>query len=188
MTIKVKICGIRNLSSALAAVSAGADFLGFIFVASSPRCIDVTTAFQIVNQLSVKVNTVGVFQNASTTTINSVAFKLNLDYVQLHGQEDNRLIKKIATPVIKTVFPKDNPYQYTHAKYLLLEHFDLQTAAQVNTTQDIFIAGGLTAKNVTAAVSAVKPYAVDVASGVETDGHTDTNKVIQFINQTKNYV
>ena len=106
MTIKVKICGIRNLSSALATVSAGADFLGFIFVASSPRCIDVTTAFQIVNKLSVKVNTVGVFQNASTTTINSVAFKLNLDYVQLHGQEDNRLIKKIATPVIKTVFPK----------------------------------------------------------------------------------
>lgn len=192
MTVKVKICGICTLDIAQKAILAGADYLGFNFVATSPRYINPNDATKIIPKIKGKVQTVGVFQNTSTNTVNVVASQLRLDFVQLHGNETVNYIKKINTPVIKVITENENPYKYAGIYSLLLDRanrqgrlVDTQIAADIAKAFRIFLAGGLTVNNVTDAVNAVRPFAVDVASGVETNGSTDPDKVIAFINQAR---
>lgn len=192
---KVKICGIRTLEAAEVAVLNGADFLGFNFVPTSKRRIDVTLADVIIKQIRKSgTSIVGVFQNASVTEVNALIEKLGLDFVQLHGKEDSAYIQRMNVPVIKSFTLSDDPATI-EAEYLILDReergkgdmVDLVRAEDIARQFKIFLAGGLTPQIVAEAVRSVRPYAVDVAGGVETDGVQDTLKISSFIEHAKKY-
>lgn len=189
---RVKICGIRTIEAAIAAIEAGADFLGFNFVANSSRRIHIDMATKIASMVYGKVKLVGVFQDQKIEKINQTAKILMLDFVQLHGKENNEYIAQIRKPVIKSFTLLDNP-EIIQAKYLMLDRVvqgqgamvDLQKAALLAKNFLLFLAGGLTPENVKEIVKKVQPYAVDVAGGVETDGVQDVEKIRKFIERAK---
>lgn len=174
LNVKVKICGIRTLDAAQTAVEAGADFLGFNFVKSSKRYIKPELAKKIISQLKGKAKIVGVFENAETNYINRIVNLLGLDFIQLH---EKRIIKST----------KDN------TSYLLVDRKtqgvgklpNLNKSEALAKSAEIFFAGGLTPENVSSIVKTVKPYAVDVAGGIETNGFQDLNKIKEFIKKVK---
>lgn len=188
----VKICGIRTIRAAEVAIESGADFLGFNFVSVSKRYIDPKDAEKIIEKIEMTgVNLVGVFQDENPEKVNEIAMNLGLDFVQLHGNEDNEYIAKIDFPVIKSVTLNDDPNQ-VKAEYFLLDRVgregkmvDLQKAAELAKKFQIFFAGGLTPDNVSEVVEQVQPFAVDVAGGVETDGVQDLEKIRLFIKNAK---
>lgn len=189
--VKVKICGIRTLQAAEAAIDAGADFLGFNFVASSKRYIDPKIAGKIINSIRGKKKIVGVFQDSEVTYVNKIATDLGLDLVQLHGTEDNGYINKIKIPVIKAIQINDNP-KAVEAAYFLLDRpgrkgkrINLEKAAQMALKFDLFFAGGLNPDNVENVIKRVRPMAVDVAGGIETDGKQDIQKIKKFIKNAR---
>lgn len=192
MLVKVKICGIRSLEAAQTAVDVGADFLGFNFVPSSKRYIDPILALEIINSIRGQIKTVGIFQDAKIAEVNKIALDLKLDFVQLHGNENNEYINKIGMPVIKSITEYDQP-DNIKADYFLLDRskreeggmVNLEKASNLTANLPIFIAGGLTADNVASVVSQVNPFAVDVAGGIETDGHQDLEKIKLFIGNAK---
>lgn len=192
MNTKVKICGIRTIEAAKTAIEAGADFLGFNFVPTSKRYIDIKDAERIIEEIEISgVELVGVFQNQEPEKVNKIATSLGLDYVQLHGEEDNEYISKIDFPVIKSITLSDEP-SLIKAEYFLLDRegrtgevVDLEKAAEISKKFQIFFAGGLTPENVSEIVQKVQPFAVDVASGVETNGVQDLEKIKLFIENAK---
>ncbi|MBI4038555.1 phosphoribosylanthranilate isomerase [Candidatus Daviesbacteria bacterium] len=192
MQVKVKICGIRNIEAAKVATEAGADFLGFNFVPSSKRYINPAIALEIINSVRDKVKVVGVFQNAKNTEVNKIALDLKLDFVQLHGNENNEYINKVGTPVINFITLDDQPEKF-RVDYFLLDRpkrgkgniVDLEKAKKLTANSPLFFAGGLTPDNVLMVVKQVKPFAVDVAGGIETDGHQDLEKIKLFIGNAK---
>src|SRR6266480_1846569 len=187
MKVKVKICGIRSRETAQAAITAGADFIGLNFVSSSNRSIDFSTAQTIARFAKEKIAIVGVFRNEDPDSVNAIADLLSLDFVQLHGEEDNEYIKKINLPVIKSVHSNSLP-KLTLSEFLLIDRIDRGKGAMVDLQQakklaeefQIFYAGGLTPENVTEIIKKVKPFAVDVAGGIETEGKEDILKIKQF--------
>lgn len=190
--IQVKICGIRDLKTAKAAIKIGADFLGFNFVPSSKRYISPADALGIIASIHGTVKIVGVFQNAPVVEVNKIASGLNLDFVQLHGKEKNEYITKINIPVIKFITLNEKP-EKIKAKYFLLDRtvrgkgqmVDLKKANQIAVNFPLFYAGGLTPDNVSSIVKQVKPFAVDAAGGIETNGYQDIKKIELFINNAK---
>jgi len=192
MRIKVKICGIRTIEAAKAAIDAGADFLGFNFVPTSKRFIDPQKALEIINSIGGQVKIVGVFQNALVGNVIQIASNLGLDFVQLHGYENNNYIKALKTPVIKSITTYDQP-QSIKADYFILdrvrrgegEMVDLEKGAQLAFKLPLFFAGGLNSENVLEVVTKVRPFAVDVAGGVETDGVQDLEKIRLFVRNAK---
>ena len=203
MSIKVKICGIRTLDAAEAAIDARADFLGFNFVPTSKRYIDPTLATKIISSMNKsfpweirgRVKTVGVFQDAESAYVNSVASKLGLDFVQLHGNENNEYIRQIRVLVIKVIQINDRPEGIDTA-YFLLDRpkrgkgkmVNLEKAAELAANFPLFIAGGLTPDNVAYVVRKVRPFAVDVAGGIEIDGKESLNKIRTFIKNAKEVI
>jgi phosphoribosylanthranilate isomerase len=199
MNVKVKICGMRNLESAIAAIDAGADFLGFIFVPHSRRYIDPKDAKKIIEKIKGRVKIVGVFQDGEVEELNKTSDLLNLDFVQLHGEEDEDFMRQISRKIIKKfIIPTDLPVGDSlplarNDNYFLLDRVmqgkgtmvDLETARKFSQQFPIFFAGGLTPENVAEVVRKVKPFAVDVAGGIETSGIADTNKIRQFILKAK---
>ncbi|MDE2590814.1 MAG: phosphoribosylanthranilate isomerase [Patescibacteria group bacterium] len=199
--LKVKICGIRRSQAAEVAVSSGADYLGFNFVNSSRHFISPVHAREIINHVRHKAAIVGVFQNMPVHEVNELIGYLKLHVVQLHGREDAGYIQKIKAPVIKSVsLPRDfevdqviEHLQGYNAHHILLdreqqgfgEPVDLQTAAKITQYVPIFLAGGLDPVNVAEAVIGTNPYGVDVASGIETNGIEDVNKISQFVRNAK---
>ncbi|MBI4008964.1 phosphoribosylanthranilate isomerase [Candidatus Roizmanbacteria bacterium] len=192
MQVKVKICGIRSVEAARAAVNAGADFLGFNFVPSSRRYIHPAIASGIINLVSDTVKIVGVFQDAKVNEVNKIASDLKLDYIQLHGNENNEYINKVGIPTIKFITLDDQP-EKIRSDYFLLDRpkrgkgkmVDLEKASQLAADFPLFYAGGLTPDNVLIVVKQVKPFAVDVAGGIETNGIQDIKKIIKFISNAK---
>lgn len=192
MSVKIKICGIRNLEAAITAVDAGADFLGFNFVPTSQRYIDPMFAQKIIKLVKGKVKIVGVFQNAKVSDVNDITSKLGLDFVQLHGKEDDDYISNVAVPVIKS-FKVDDVIHNTKAAYILLDRVkqgegkmvDLEKAAKLVSNFLLFYTGGLNPDNVAEVVKKVKPFAVDVAGGVEIKGIQDLEKIRLFIKNAK---
>jgi phosphoribosylanthranilate isomerase len=199
MNVRVKICGITRRDDALTAVAAGADALGFMFYERSPRFVAVEQAAAICRELPPLVTRVGVFVGASADFIRSTASACGLGAVQLHGGESPEFCRQFALPVIKA-FRIRGPESlaglagYDTAAVLLDSYvpgqqggtgarFDWSLAAETATAgRPIFLAGGLTAENVAEAVRAVRPYAVDVSSGVESaPGCKDPEKVRRFI-------
>ena len=195
-TIKIKICGIRRLDSALAAINAGADFLGFNFVPSSKRFISPAEALQITKKIKGKVKLVGVFQNATVAEINKIADLLKLDFVQLHGTENPEFVQKTKTNVIKVFtseeasLDKINTYKIS---YVLLDRntqgkgkkFPIGKAQKMSYAFPTILAGGLAVGNVTKFIQAVRPFGVDIAGGIETNGIEDVTKIKEFIQTVK---
>ncbi|MCX7871857.1 MAG: phosphoribosylanthranilate isomerase [Verrucomicrobiae bacterium] len=203
MPIKVKICGITNLEDALAAVEFGADALGFIFYPKSPRYITPDDAAKIRRIINPFVRVVGVFVDESYTFINSVDEQVNLDFIQLHGNESPELCRLFEEKTIKAFrvkdsFPRERLMEYKNVIWLL-DTFAPDTHGGTGTTFDwqialrakefnpnIILSGGLTPENVADAVKMVKPIAVDVASGVESaPGKKDREKLKRFIKNAK---
>ena len=200
MRVKVKICGIRTLEAAKAAISAGADFLGFNFVSASPRYIKPSEAYDIIGNLSKNTKVVGVFANEKREKIMKLISHLKLDFVQLHGDEkpDECKLTHLAG-VIKAfrLDPKFNDREFIDkvsaydVDYIMVdrkingEALDLYRVQRVSRAYRIFLAGGLTAENVKDAIRIVRPYAVDAASGIEMDGKQDINKIKKFITAAK---
>ncbi len=200
---RVKICGITNVEDALQAVEAGADALGFVFYHRSPRFVTPREVQKIIAELPPFVTTVGLFVNEPLPRIRRTMAAARLDVVQLHGDEspEDCLIEPLR--VIKALRIKDAASLEGAARYqvsaLLLdawsdEHyggtglsFDWQLVRRLTGKRPLILAGGLTPENVVAAVRQVKPYAVDVSSGVEAaPGKKDHQKVAEFICQVRN--
>lgn len=192
LNVGVKICGIRTFAAARAAINAGADFLGFNFVPVSKRYIDPKKAKEIIKSIKGKIKTVGVFQNDEIFHVNEISKTLELDFVQLHGNENNEYIKKIKFPVIKSIKIASKTNKINSAYMLLDKNIrgegempDFKKAENLAAKFPIFYAGGLTPDNVAAVIREVQPFAVDVAGGIETDGMQDIKKIKQFIKNAK---
>jgi len=200
--VKVKICGITNLDDALSAVKAGADALGFVFYEKSPRFINPVRAAEIILRLPPFIQTVGLFVNEDTEKINWTAEFCGLDIVQLHGNETPDDCLEVKRRVIKVFRIQNNisidPLnKYQVSGYLLDawspdayggtgRTFNWELAEAAKQYGPVILAGGLTLENVAEAIKVVKPYAVDVSSGVESSlGKKDAEKVRAFIRVAK---
>ena len=196
---RVKICGITCVEDAMNSVNAGADAIGLVFYAPSPRAVTIAQAQQIVAALSPFISVVGLFVNAKQTEIESVLSKVRLDILQFHGEESASDCQQINMPYYKAIRVKadTNLLQYEaefkSAKALLLDTYSeaaVGGTGQVfdwnlipnNLTTPVILAGGLTAENVMQAIQQVRPYAVDVSGGVEaTKGIKDVVKIAAFM-------
>ncbi len=181
----VKICGITRLEDAQAAVAAGASALGFVFWPKSPRRVDVERAREIVATLPDGVTAVGVFVDQRADEVNEIARRVALGRVQLHGSEDAAYVRQMTRPVIKAVAvvgerAPDVSVWPSDVTILLDVHdpvkkggtgktIDWAAAADVASRRDILLAGGLTPQNVSDAIARVRPYGIDVSSGVEAE-------------------
>jgi phosphoribosylanthranilate isomerase len=199
--MKVKICGITDLLTALASVDYGADAIGFVF-AESKRQISVSKAKEIVSHLPKDVLKVGVFVNESIEKIEEIASIVGLTHVQLHGDETPAFIESLTVPVVKAVSIQDDQSLKTienySCEYVLIDgpkgkyrggnglSFDWSSIS-VNDLKGkrVILAGGLHEENVQKAIKLIKPYMVDVSSGVETEGKKDLNKIQSFIIKAK---
>jgi phosphoribosylanthranilate isomerase len=202
--VKVKICGITNLDDALAAVDFGADAVGFVFFKDSPRCISHEEARSIVKKLPPFLTTVGVFVDNSPDEIERVMRYVSLDIAQLHGHESpdacmlsGRVIKAIRVKELSDLEPLR---KYRVSAFLLDTYtreyfggtgqiFNWDIAVDAKQFGKIILAGGLNPDNVEKAVRWVRPYAVDVSSGVEAEkGRKDHRKLKLFIERAKSEI
>lgn len=196
--VKTKICGMTQLKDALFAVEQGADAVGFIFYKKSPRSVTMKAVREIILELPPFVDTVGVFVNESADRVNKIADYCGLDLVQLHGEESPAFCRKIHRRVIKAFRVTDLQSLRQMGKYpvtgFLLDTFcedmrggtgkafDWNLALPVKKIGPVILAGGLTPRNIGHAVSRVRPYGVDVCSGVEkSPGIKDPEQVRAFL-------
>src|SRR3989338_4866461 len=198
MKVKVKICGIQTLEAAQAASDAGADFLGFNFVESSSRYIEPQKDKEIIDKISKRVKKVGVFQNEKLERVDKISRFLKLDFVQLHGSESPdyavqiNFVKVIKTFSLKADFEVEKFVETLKAyktSYYLLDRYhqgegemlNFEKVRKLTSLFPIIIAGGLNMENIELAFKTAKPFGVDIATGVETNGEKDRKKIIQFI-------
>jgi len=204
--IKVKVCGITNAEDALAAVEAGADALGFIFYEKSPRYVVPGVVANIIAELPPLVTPVGVFVNEGLATVRSIMDTCGLAMAQLHGDENVSYCRELARPAMKALRLRDRGSLLALAEYqgrggvrgFVLDAFselsyggtgqitDWGLAAEVAKSTPILLAGGLTLDNVTEAIRTVRPYGVDVSSGVESaPGKKDHAKMRAFVDAVR---
>ena len=202
---RLKICGLTREEDALYAAERGADFLGFIFVPSTPRFIEPEKAAAIVAR--VKENRenppkfAGVFRDASSEYIKEIAALVGLDVVQLHGNETDEDIVAVGMPVIKTFRVGDTlPDTTAHptAAWLLFDTFDERRAggtgrrfdwsllAVYSRSKPFFLSGGIGSDNVAAAISLVRPDGIDISSSIESEpGVKDHDKMEKLFERIK---
>ena len=193
-TVKVKICGITCVEDAVAASEAGADAVGFVF-ANSPRQVRVEQVEQITRELDPFVLTVGVFVDAPLKYVSEVKKRLGLDVIQLHGCEDEDYIRSVPGRVIKAVTSECLASENTYCGTTLLVDqpgggtgrvFDWRSVVPIASKRRLILAGGLNSDNVGSAVEMVRPYGVDVSSGVEIEpGRKDHDEIRKFIKRAK---
>ena len=190
---KVKICGLSTPEAVATAVEAGADYIGFVF-AKSKRQVSLEQAHELAKGVTGQTKIVGVFVSPSLEELEEAISQVPLDIVQIHGTFDETLIPEISVPVIRAIQISDSESQVkSQADYLLFDApiagsgqtFDWQSFDKNQIHQPFFIAGGLNAGNVREAIQHFAPYAVDVSSGVETDGQKDLEKIKEFIERVK---
>ena len=200
--VTIKICGLTNQADAQAAVDAGADAVGFIMYRKSPRCIEPKVAKAIVASLPPFVVPVGVFVNEEAKVVRDTMDECGLMVAQLHGDESAVYCERLGRPTLKALRLKDALSLLALAEYqgrsgvrgFVLDAYaeeayggtgtvtDWNLAAQVAETSRILLAGGLTPDNVADAIRVVRPYGVDVSSGVETSpGRKDHDKIRAFV-------
>ncbi|HLN11851.1 MAG TPA: phosphoribosylanthranilate isomerase [bacterium] len=195
--VRVKICGIRRPEDAHAAVAAGASAIGLNFWRPGRRYVPPEVARAIARALPPFVSKVGVFADEDADVIQKIADLCGLDLLQLHGAESPEFCLGFDRPVIKGIKMRDEGSlrqleRYRVAAFLLDTHvpgemggtgrvFDWTLAARAASAGPVILSGGLTVENVTDAIRAARPYAVDVASGVETDGAKDPAKIRAFV-------
>lgn len=197
---RIKICGIRNVAAAQAAIKYGADYLGFVF-ADGKRHVEPDQVRTILSELDSAVSSVGVFFNQSPSEVSEICRKAGITHIQLHGEEKPTDYSFIGLPIIKAipVTPEgiilDAALESAH--YGLLDtRLPNQTggtgtpfnwSAAVGKLPDIpcFLAGGLNSNNVLEAIELLAPFAVDVSSGVEINGVKDPELIRQFIQKIR---
>ena len=205
---RVKICGITEIAHALAAAEAGADFVGVVF-APSKRRVTPERAHEIAKAVKGSESpplVVGVFVNTPAPEVNRTAERCGLDWVQMSGDETWDYFREIERPFIKAIRisgrgDSEAPIPIISLGHRLLERdficlldshvegsyggtgqtFDWRIAREVSDTFPVILAGGLSAGNVGEAINAVRPWGVDVSSGVETDGAKDSSRIKAFI-------
>lgn len=196
---RIKVCGITDEQSALVAAECGADALGFVFFKGSSRYIEPEKAWEAASALPPFVQTVGLFVNAKAETIDETRQLFPFDITQLHGNEPEPVVRECMPPVIKAVRFDPATIEADLAKWSLVEEicavlidgssggegiaFDWSALAKVRDACEhpIIIAGGLTPENVGEAIRVVRPWAVDVSSGVEREkGVKDAALIARF--------
>lgn len=201
--VRSKICGITRIEDALAAVEAGADAIGLVFYAKSPRAVTVQQARAIISALPPFVTSVGLFVDASRCELGELLDAVPLDLLQFHGDESPADCDGYHRPYIKAlrVKPGDDIAAqvalYKNASGVLLdtyvpgipggtgEAFDWSLVPE-GLSKPVILAGGLTAANVAQAIARVRPYAVDVSGGVElAKGIKDAEKIRAFMQAVK---
>ncbi|HEV8355003.1 MAG TPA: phosphoribosylanthranilate isomerase [bacterium] len=198
--VRVKICGISDVENALAAAAAGADAIGFVF-APSRRQVSIERAREIADELPPFVTKVGLFVDAGANVILGHVETVGLDVVQLHGSETPEFCAALGRTVVKAIRVRDasslaSMDRYRVSAFLLDSYdpevaggtgrvFDWDLAARVNGRHRVILSGGLTPENVGEAVARVRPFGVDVSSGVETDGRKDPVKIREFITRAR---
>ncbi|CKH14911.1 N-(5'-phosphoribosyl)anthranilate isomerase [Streptococcus pneumoniae] len=200
--MKVKICGITDVETAKSACEYGADALGFVF-AESKRKITPKRAKEIILELPANVLKIGIFVNESVEVIQKIADECGLTHVQLHGDEDNYQIRRLNIPSIKSLgvtseSDMENAQRY-ETDYILFDSpkekfhggngktfsWELLGHMPKELRKKTILAGGLNALNIEEAIRTIRPYMVDVSSGVETEGKKDVEKIKQFIIKAK---
>ena len=196
---KIKICGLSRLQDIEAVNQALPDYIGFVF-AKSRRQVDAETAKVLKAALSSEIKAVGVFVNNSVDEIVAMAGNGTIDLIQLHGDEDDKMIaelkKAVQLPIIKAMRIRDaSDIKKTDADYRLFDTFDASqyggSGACFNwkliaaVKEDFFLAGGLKSDNIEAAINRVNPFGVDISSGVETNGKKDRQKIIRIIEKIR---
>jgi len=200
--IRIKICGITNSEDALHAAACGADALGFVFYDKSPRAVTPEQVRQIVAELTPFVTTVGLFVNEAPEKIRQISDFCGLDVLQLHGDEGpeqcvyppRRVLKALRVKGEESLVGLDD----FQVSALLLDAWrpdsyggtghvcDWQLAERVAARRRVILAGGLTPDNVAEAIRRVRPYGVDVSSGVESaPGQKDPERVAAFIRNAR---
>jgi len=193
----LKICGLTNEGDAAHAVAAGATALGVVFAPSSPRCVSPDRARDIVEAVPAEVPVVGVFVNAPLEEIVAVVAHTGIRIVQLHGDEPERYAAALKMPLLRAA-GVDAALDAWPTATLLLDavssaerggtgrRVDWERAAAVARRRKTVLAGGLTADNVAEAIATVRPFGVDVSSGVEASpGRKDRDKVSRFLENAR---
>ena len=198
----MKICGLTTVDDAVRCVEEGADAIGLNFWPGSPRCTDAETARAIVDAVGDAVQTVGVFVDFDLEQVRGMLQRTGIEWAQLHGAEPPELVEALLPKAFKAIGVKDGSAVELARRYpgehLLLDAsvpgmpggtgrtFDWAIAAEVAKERKLTLAGGLTPDNVAEAVRLVKPFRVDVASGVELEpGRKDPELVAAFVKAAK---
>ena len=195
---ELKICGLSRLEDVIAVNRFGADYAGFVFFKKSKRYIDPYKAGELIELLRSDIKSVGVFMDEPLDSVISAARISGVEMIQLHGHESEEYVeyvkRTLERPVIKA-FKADEEGALeralnTSADYILIDSgagtgkkFDWSILKDFG--KDYFLAGGLDPESVGEAISMLEPFAVDVSSGVETDGVKDAEKIEKFINAVK---
>ncbi len=204
-SVQVKICGLRTIDQLHAAIDAGADMLGLVFYEPSPRYIHPQEAHHLLKTFDegqLVPDITGVFVNKQVDFINDIAEQLGLHVVQLHGDESPEFCQQIKPPVIKglrleSTADLDKVKAYKHTTWRILldtpttkwggsgETHDWTIARSIAQQTPILLAGGLTPENVAEAIQQVRPWGVDVSSGVETNRVKDIEKIQAFVQHVR---
>jgi phosphoribosylanthranilate isomerase len=198
---RVKICGVTNGKDATSAVESGADAIGLVFYPPSPRAVTIKLAREVAEVVPAFVTIVGLFVNAEKSQIEQTVSEVGLDLLQFHGEESPDFCRQFNRPYIKAVRVKADTNliqyadEYFDAKALLLDAYAEGVPGGTGQAFDwnlipkgiakpIILAGGLNETNVAQAITAVRPYAVDVSGGVEiAKGIKDSFKIKRFMQQ-----
>ena len=200
--MKVKICGITNLEDALAAAEYGADAVGFVFAPESPRYVSPGTVRKIISALPPFIVTVAVFTEGSERDFRSALDECGVDLIQFHGPTPPEVVHLFSNRAIKAIRVRDvkslDEMSYYPVRAILLDSyhektlggsgvaFNWEIAKRAQKFGRIILAGGLTSENVAEAVARVRPYGVDISSGVEIKkGKKDFEKLKRFIHTAK---
>jgi phosphoribosylanthranilate isomerase len=201
--IRVKICGITSVADAQNAVMAGADAIGLVFYAPSPRAVSIEQAREIAASVGPFVTVVGLFVDADAAFVHQVLANVALHVLQFHGDESREFCEQFQRPYMKAIRMRPELdvehaiAEYPSAAAILLdayrpgvpggtgETFDWQRIP-LQAVRPIVLAGGLTADNIALAIQSTHVYGVDVSGGVESaPGKKDAHKVEQFINNAR---
>ena len=203
--VKVKICGIKDVTTALEAEKSGVDYIGLVFCEKSKRCITIEKAKEIISSLSKKTLIVALFSNDDEKYVSSIINSLDIDIVQFHGNELDSYCIKYNLPYFKGISERNNDFSsldeiYPNSSAFIVDSHDGDgiggtgktfnwSKNHFNTKKPIIIAGGLNCDNVEDAIKVFLPYGVDVSSGVESSfGNKDTNLIREFIKKVKNAI
>ena len=217
---KVKICGLRDGDSAFVAASSGADYLGVVLVEGVRRQLSPFHAQEVVRDFRIRARdhrvkrlrqkgpqVVGLFRNQDARWVNTTARQVDLDFVQLNGEEDEAYMRAMWKPVIRQVRIKSDmsreelsdlvDHHLSHDRIVLLDRydedqpggtgktFDWSIAEDIASREGVLLAGGLDTQNVQSAIQQLNPWGVDVSTGVETDGIKDHSKIRAFVETAK---
>ena len=195
---KIKFCGLKRIEDIKYANELKPDFVGFVFAPKSKRFVNADTAKELKNLLDTEIKAVGVFVDEDINVVTKLLKDGIIDIAQLHGSEDEEYIKSLRAicdkPIIKafTIVSKDDIKKANEstADFVLLDSgkgsgvtFDWDLIKEVN--RPYFLAGGLDCDNVENALNSLTPFAVDVSSGIETDGFKDFDKMCRFAQLTE---